>query len=70
MFIFSRLKRLPKHFNDQQKQRLIELAKASIEKNVFPSYQRYYDFMVEHYLPQARNDIAASTLPDGQAFLR
>ncbi|MBO9490335.1 DUF885 domain-containing protein [Endozoicomonas sp. G2_1] len=65
---FQPLKRLPKHFNDQQKQRLIELAKASIEKNVFPSYQGYYDFMVEQYLPQARNDIAASTLPDGQAF--
>ena len=65
---FQPLKRLPEHFNNQQKQRLIEQAKASIKHNVLPSYQRYYEFMVEQYIPQARADIAASALPNGQAF--
>jgi len=45
-----------------------EQAKTLILEQVNPAYQRYYDFFVQQYLPAARDDIAATALPDGAAF--
>ena len=42
--------------------------KETIQKSVVPSYRRFLEFMTQEYVPAARKDIAASTLPDGKAF--
>ena len=39
-----------------------------IQQQVIPTYQHFYDFMVDEYQPQARQNIAASSLPHGHSF--
>lgn len=43
-------------------------AKAVISEKVIPAYQDYLDFFVAEYRPAARDDIAISSTPNGQAF--
>ena len=39
-----------------------------IAVEVFPAYQKLYAYLLRDYLPAARKEIGASTLPDGQAY--
>ena len=43
-------------------------AKKILNEQVMPTYQRYYDFMVNRYQPHARNNIAATSLPNGKNY--
>ncbi|MBD3587644.1 DUF885 domain-containing protein [Salinimonas sp. HHU 13199] len=43
-------------------------ARQIISDEVTPAFQRFYDFMVETYIPGARTDIAAKNWPDGEAY--
>lgn len=52
----------------EQWQQWQQQAKTLIREQVNPAYQRYYDFFVQQYLPAARDDIAATALPDGAAY--
>ena len=48
-----------------------ELRKEAIEviKNkVMPAYQSFYDYMVNTYKPEARDNIAATSLPKGKSY--
>jgi len=65
---FSPFKTFPSHFNQQQKARFTTLAKAAITNKVIPSYQRYYEFFTKRYKPNARQNIAANSLPQGSAY--
>jgi uncharacterized protein (DUF885 family) len=40
-------------------------AKSILREQVIPSYQQYYNFMVNRYKPNARDNIAATSLPNG-----
>jgi len=42
--------------------------RAAIADVVTPAYRRFLDFMTKEYLPGARETLAASSLPDGQAY--
>jgi uncharacterized protein (DUF885 family) len=56
-------------FIESKQQKILQKkAKESLTNLVMPAYQAYYDFMVNEYLPHARKDIAATSLPNGQAF--
>lgn len=48
---------------DLQKQ-----AEQIIAANVLPSYQRFDEFMEKEYLPNIRNSLGASELPNGKAY--
>ncbi len=39
-----------------------------IEADVVRAYSRFFEFMVDEYIPQARTDIAANSLPNGNAY--
>lgn len=43
---------------------------AAIAEEVIPAYQRVLDFMREEYLPNARETLGASDLPNGEAYYR
>jgi len=45
-------------------------AKKAILEKISPSYERFLKFMTEAYLPQCRDSIGASGLPDGRAYYR
>lgn len=51
-----------------QWQELREQALMIIRNAVNPAYKAYYDFMLQEYLPGARESIAASDLPNGKAY--
>lgn len=47
---------------------LQEEAAAVIDEQVLPAYQSYFDFMVMDYLPNSRDSVGASDLPDGRDY--
>lgn len=59
---------LPAYFTPQLKAQLKEQAMKTIAEVVIPSYQQYYDFMVNRYQPNARANIAANSLPNGDSY--
>lgn len=52
----------------RQKKQLQAKAKTLISQQVLPAYQRFYDFLAEEYIPKAKNNIAASSWPNGRAY--
>jgi len=56
------------HLSEQTKKNLRLEAKQIIAQYVIPSYQQYYQYMVERYQPNARKNIAAGSLPNGKAY--
>lgn len=65
---FKPFSRLPSSISDELKQELLIKGKKAIQENVLPSYQDFYDFMVDDYIPNAKTSIAAGDLPNGEAF--
>lgn len=59
---------MPKHFSTALKASLQMEAKNVLVQKVMPSYQQYFDFMVNRYQPNARENIAATSLPNGDAY--
>jgi uncharacterized protein (DUF885 family) len=51
-----------------QQDELQRQAKHIISIKVMPAYQAYYDFMVNEYQPNARDNIAANSLPNGKKY--
>lgn len=49
-------------------QQFQQQAKNLISREIFPAYQQYHDFFVNQYLPGARDNIAAVSLPQGAEF--
>ncbi|MCJ8295343.1 MAG: DUF885 domain-containing protein [Colwellia sp.] len=54
--------------SSSQKKDLQRQAKHVLSTKVMPAYKAYYDFMVNEYQPNARDNIAASSLPNGEAY--
>ena len=65
---FSPFKTMPSHFSTELKTELRDQGHRLVKARVLPSYQKFYDFMTEEYIPNARTDIAATSLPDGHDF--
>ena len=45
-----------------------EIAASSIKDHIFTSYRKLFNFFVEEYLPNARENISAMSLPNGDKF--
>lgn len=65
---FKPFTQYPSHFTAAQKAQLTQEGRALVEKTVLPVYQNFYDFMTQEYMPNTRENIAASSLPAGKAF--
>ncbi|MCL1115557.1 DUF885 domain-containing protein [Shewanella basaltis] len=65
---FAPFTHYPEHFSQAEKATLTQQGLELVTNTVLPVYQQFYDFMTQQYIPNARTDIAASTLPDGPAF--
>jgi uncharacterized protein (DUF885 family) len=53
---------------EQQDELLKKTATIIILDKIYPAYQKLYDFIVQEYIPQARETIAFSDLPHGDAL--
>jgi uncharacterized protein (DUF885 family) len=65
---FQPFAKQPAFVSDADWQQLVDEAKQQIRLSVNPAYQAFYQFMLDEYLPAARDSIAASALPDGAAY--
>ncbi len=59
---------MPNHLSKALQSTLRAEAAKTIAQLVMPSYQKYYDYMVQRYQPNARIDIAATSLPNGGQY--
>lgn len=59
---------VPLERSDLQLNELKAQAMRVINNDVNQAYQRFYDFLVNEYIPQAKTDIAVKTWPNGTAF--
>lgn len=58
----------PVFVNAEQWQELQQQAAQIIDGLVLPAYQDYFDFMVMEYLPNSRESVGASELPNGREY--
>lgn len=58
----------PDFIDTQAWQALQSEARQVVNQQLNPAYQQFYQFMVEQYLPGARDSIAASDLPKGREY--
>lgn len=65
---FQPFTKQPAFVSDAEWQQLVDEAKQQIRLSVNPSYQAFYQFMLDEYLPAARDSIAASALPNGAEY--
>jgi len=61
---------MPEHINVATREELKSEALKAIKGDVFSSYQQYYQFMINDYQPNARANIAASSLPKGSKYYK
>jgi uncharacterized protein (DUF885 family) len=65
---FTPFDAIPQHIPASERERLRAAGIAAIERTVVPAYERFLAFFIEEYKPGAREDLGASTLPDGLAY--
>jgi uncharacterized protein (DUF885 family) len=66
--LFKPFKKFPKIIDQSDQIRLTDAGREAISKSVVPGYKAFSKFMVDEYIPATRQDIAASSLPNGRAF--
>ena len=69
-FYFSPFKNLPDQFSSEEKDSLVSVAHATIQKDVIPSFQKIKTFFETEYYPQTRKAIGVSQTPNGSAFYK
>ncbi len=65
---FSPFSQQPGFVDSEQWEQLKEDALTAIDDQVMPAYDDYFNFMVTEYLPNSRESVGASELPNGDAF--
>jgi uncharacterized protein (DUF885 family) len=68
--LFAPFKDFPDKISEADRARLRDASKAAIAKSVVPSYKRFLAFMSDEYVPNCRDTIAASALPNGRDYYR
>ena len=65
---FAPFESFPTSVPQAEHDRLRGAGAAAIRESVVPGYRDFLEFMVEDYIPGARDTIGASELPDGRAY--
>ncbi|MBL9122082.1 MAG: DUF885 domain-containing protein [Planctomycetaceae bacterium] len=68
--LYEPLVDFPPHVGAADQERLRKAGAEAIAGVVVPAYKRFYQFMTDEYVPQARTQVGASALPNGRAFYR
>ncbi len=66
--LFTPFTHFPVGFSGADQERLLQDGSTAIMSSVVPSFQTLRGFIQEEYLPAARLEVGASTLPNGEAF--
>jgi len=60
------IKKMPATFSDADKQRLTEAINTTVEKEVFPAYRQFAEFVAKDYAPNGRTTLSIESLADGK----
>jgi uncharacterized protein (DUF885 family) len=66
--LYGPFERFPDRIDAADQRRLCEAGRVAIRDSVVPGYRAFLQFVEDEYVPAARDEIAASSLPDGRAF--
>ncbi|MBN1918395.1 MAG: DUF885 domain-containing protein [Verrucomicrobia bacterium] len=66
--LFKPLKEFPTTVPEKDRARLVEAGRAAIAESLLPATKRFLEFVTKEYVPAARTEIAATALPDGEAY--
>ncbi|MEL0655190.1 DUF885 domain-containing protein [Pseudoalteromonas issachenkonii] len=62
------IKKLPKSFSEQQKQKITAQYRQLIMQHLVPAYKSMSDFLANQYIPNSRESVGYSDLPNGKAW--
>jgi len=65
---YKPFKKMSVYVAPETQRRIQNEAKIIIYEQVMPTYKKYYDFMVNRYQQHARDNIAATSLPNGISY--
>lgn len=65
---FQPFTQMPKNISKTTQNLLITEAEQVLNDVVMPTYRNYYHYMVNQYIPNARANIAATSLPNGTSY--
>jgi uncharacterized protein (DUF885 family) len=68
--VYAPFTRFPATLPEESRARLAARARAVVAEKIQPAYGRFLEFMTGEYVPGCRETLAASDLPDGEAFYR
>jgi uncharacterized protein (DUF885 family) len=66
--LYQPFKHFPAQIGETDRKKLLTAAENAILSSVVPAYQAILQFIEHEYLPAARDSIACTDLPDGEAF--
>jgi uncharacterized protein (DUF885 family) len=66
--LFKPFTRFPQEIAAAEKTRITQAGKQAINESVLPSLKKLADFVKRDYLPACPQNIAATALPDGEAY--
>ncbi|WP_090453725.1 DUF885 family protein [Dyella sp. OK004] len=67
---YTPFRRMPEQIPANVQAQLRAQGRETIQRSVIPAYAKLLDFMRNTYMKQARNTLAAESMPDGKAFYR
>jgi uncharacterized protein (DUF885 family) len=65
---FAPVQQFPASFSAAERERLTAAFARALEEDLLPAYRRLRDFVRDEYLPQTRESVAWTALPDGEAW--
>ena len=66
--LFKPFTEFPPTVPERNRARLVEAGRKAIAESLVPAYKRFLEFVTKEYVPAARTEIAATALPDGEAY--
>jgi len=66
--LLQAFKQFPDAVSEADRERLTAAASKAYADGIRPAYQKLHDYLVETYIPAAREETPQSALPDGQAW--
>ncbi|MEO8505515.1 MAG: DUF885 domain-containing protein [Acidobacteriota bacterium] len=68
--LWTPFSRMPQLIPAAERERLQDEGRKTIREAVVPPYSKFYDFMTKEYIPGARETLAATALPNGEAYYK
>jgi uncharacterized protein (DUF885 family) len=66
--LYVPFKNFPEGIPAAERERLTKKGREAISTSVVPGYRQFLKFLTEEYVPAARSDIGAASLPNGKAY--